>query len=51
VIRSTGLMLAVLLLGGCSRPNPRASVTVRLPPAKPATPVPGFSSAVSTPTA
>jgi len=44
-------MLAVLLLGGCDRPNPRASATVRLPPARPATPAPGFSSAVSTPAA
>jgi len=42
------LMLAVLLLGGCSRPNPRASVTVRLPPAKPAAPAPGFSAALTT---
>jgi len=47
VIRITGLMLAVLLLGGCDRSNPRSSVTVQLPPAE-AAPAPGFSSAAAT---
>jgi len=41
------LLLALLLLGGCGRPNPRASVTVHLPPAKAAMPAPGFSSALT----
>jgi len=46
VIRSIGLILAVLLLGGCDRSNPRSSVTVQLPPAQVA-PAPGFSSAAA----
>jgi hypothetical protein len=51
VNRSTGLLLAMLLLSGCDQPNPRASVTVRLPPAKGTTAAPGFSASIRAPTA
>ena len=47
--RVAGVMAILVLASGCERANPRASVTVHLPPPGPASPAPGFSSAVMAP--